>query len=198
MRFIVAGQMFFSLAVSNAADGEIESVDISIDSLHDLLTIGSITGQELPLAVNEITGPERAELRRTRWLWEGEIVPFVRGFVNVTADAGTVPEVLIVPPGTRTFGGVEYPTPGFVVRHPLMMAKSVRPVPESEPPQESMQMVVPLEEPLVAWVPERRTVKSDVDLLSPISWGLSHFNSSPFLGEWAAEQGITAGNIDNK
>lgn len=196
MKFIVAGQEFFSLAHSNAADGGSKAIDISIDSLQDLVTIENVTGKELPLATNAAENWERAELRRIRLLWEGKVVPFTQGPLNITAEAGTVPEVLIVPAGTRTFAGIEYPTPGFIVRHPLMMAKSVQPVPDSDPPQHSMQMVVPLKEPFVAWVPERCAVESDLDLLNPTPWGLLHFDQSPFLGEWAAEPGLTAGNIE--
>lgn len=45
-----------------------------------------------------------------------------------------------------------------------------------------MNMVVPLDEPFVAWAPEKRQIAGDDDLLQPTPWGLSHFDEQAFLG----------------
>lgn len=192
MRFIVSGTEFFSLSLSNTADEDPRDIETAIDSLEDLVSIETITGRALPVATGTADYWERAELRRIRLLWEGHVVPFVRGPVPTTAETGTAPQYLAVPAGTRRFADTEFPSPTFLVRHPRMVAESVRPIPDSDPPLESMQMVVPGDEPFVAWVPERCTVKGDTDLLHPTPWELSHFDSSPIFGsEWTAEQGLT-------
>lgn len=192
MRFIVSGQELISLAPSNPSEDDLHANDVSIDSLGDLVAIEDITGQEIPLASGTINDWQRVELRRTRLLWEGHVVPFARGPLPAVATTGTVPRCLVVPAGTRTFAGAEYPSPGYLVRHPRMVAENVEPMPESEPPQDSMQMMVPDDEPFVAWVPDRAKAEFDTDLLHPTPWGLSHFDISPVLGnQWTEGQGLT-------
>ena len=192
VRFIASGQDFFGVAPSNPSEEDLHANDISIDSLGDLVAIEDITGQEIPLASGTINDWQRVELRRTRLLWEGHVVPFARGPLPAVATTGTVPRCLVVPAGTRTFAGAEYPSPGYLVRHPRMVAENVEPMPESEPPQDSMQMMVPDDEPFVAWVPDRAKAEFDTDLLHPTPWGLSHFDISPVLGnQWTEGQGLT-------
>ncbi len=53
-------------------------------------------------------------------------------------------------------------------------------------------MMVPDDEPFVAWVPDRAKAEFDQDLLHPTPWGLSHFDISPVLGnQWTEGQGLT-------
>lgn len=99
---------------------------------------------------------------------------------------------MVVPVGTRIFADAEYPSPPFLVRHPRMIAENVEPVPGGEHPQGATRMVVPGDEPFVAWVPDRATVKTDADLSCPTPWGLSHFDTGPFLGsQWTDGQRLT-------
>ncbi|MEE1622497.1 hypothetical protein ACQ3I4_16640 [Zafaria sp. Z1313] len=72
MLFIVAGKEFFSLAIPEATSADTSATQISIESLEDLLAIEAITGSELPLATGTATIRQRAVLRTTRLLWEGE------------------------------------------------------------------------------------------------------------------------------
>lgn len=192
MRFIVSGQELISLAPSNPSEDDLHANDIRIDSLGDLVAIEDLTGQTIPLVNGTISNWERLELRKIRLLWEGHVVPFVRGPLPTEAATGTVPRCLVVPAGTRTFAGAEYPSPGYLVRHPRMVAENVEPMPESEPPQDSMQMIVPDDEPFVAWVPDRAKAEFNTDLLHPTPWGLSHFDIRPVLGnQWTEGQGLT-------
>lgn len=199
MRFIVLGRDFFSLTPAKPTDDELRAIDISIDSLGDLVAIEEITGQRIVFASGSADYRQRAELRRIRLLWEGHVVPFTRGplpldrgSVPTNAPAGTAREVVVVPPGTRTFADAEYPSPPFLVRHPRMVAENVEPVPDGEHPQGATRMVVPSDEPFVAWVPDRATVKTDTDLVHPAPWGLSHFDTGPFLGsQWTDGQRLT-------
>lgn len=192
MRFVVSGQEIGSLTPSNPTDEDLLDNDINIDSLGDLVAIEDLTGQTIPLVNGTISNRERLELRKIRLLWEGHVVPFARGPLPVVATTGTVPRCLVVPAGTRTFASAEYPSPGYLVRHPRMVAENVKPMPESEPPQDSMQMMVPDDEPFVAWVPDRAKAEFDTDLLHPTPWGLSHFDISPVLGnQWTEGQGLT-------
>lgn len=156
------------------------------------MAIEDLTGQTIPLVNGTISNWERLELRKIRLLCEGHVVPFARGPLPTEAATGTVPRCLVVPAGTRTFAGAEYPSPGYLVRHPRMVAENVEPMPESEPPQDSMQMIVPDDEPFVAWVPDRAKAEFDTDLLHPTPWGLSHFDIRPVLGnQWTEGQGLT-------
>lgn len=192
MRFIVLGRDFFSLTPSNPTDDELRAVDVSIDSLGDLVAIEDITGQEISFASGAADYRQRAELRCIRLLWEGHVVAFARGPVPTTAATGVVPDCVVVPARSRAFAGAEYPSPQFMVRHPRMVAENVAPVPDSAPPLDSMRMVVPGDEPFVAWVPDRATVETDADLGYPTPWGLSHFDIGPFLGsQWTDGQRLT-------
>ena len=192
IRFIVQGRDFLSLTPSNPTDEDLRDVDFSIDSFGDLVAIEEATGRPIPLATGSADNRQRAELRRFRLLWEGHIVAFTRGPVPTAAATGRAPRYICVPEGTRTFAGTEYPSPAFVLRHPLMTAENVEPISKSDPPRDSMQMVVPNDEPFVAWMPDRAVVETDADLENPTPWGLSHFDTSPALGRsWTDGQKLT-------
>lgn len=192
MKFIVLGRDFLRLDLSSPTDKDLRDVDISIDSLEDLVAIEDITGHQIPLASGSVDNRQRADLRRFRLLWEGHVIVFRQGPVPTDAPSGRVPGCVVVPEGTRTIAGAEYPTPAFFLRHPQMIAESVEPIPDSDPPQDTMQMVIPSGEPFVCWVPDRAAVKDDSDLMAPIPWELSHFDTRPFLGSnWTDGQRLT-------
>ncbi len=192
VRFIASGQDFFGVAPSNPSEEDLHANDISIDSLGDLVAIEDITGQEIPLASGTINDWQRVELRRARLLWEGHVVPFTGGPVPTVAVTGIVPHYVLVPAGALVFADTKYPSPQFAMRHPQMVAENVEPVPDSEPPQDSMRMAVPVEEPFVAWMPDRVAVESDADLVHPTPWGLSHLDTTFYLGNrWADGQRLT-------
>ncbi|WP_024287212.1 hypothetical protein [Cellulomonas sp. KRMCY2] len=181
--FYVAGQKFFALDVPPHAAEEVTYIDVSIDSLYDLVVIETITRQALRPMTGAYRSADRALLRRTRLLWEGRVVPFRSGPLSTTAPAGVVPQVIVMPATNHSIADTEVPVPTTFIRHPLMAPESVTEVPGSDPPKDHMNMVVPRDEPFVAWAPEKRQIAGDNDLLEPTPWGLSHFDEQAFLGE---------------
>lgn len=194
IRFIVHGKEFIRVSLTDHSDESLRGIEASIESLEDLVTIEEITAQELPVPHEAASPRERVELRQIRLLWEGYITAFVRGPVTVKAAAGIVPEYVVIPSATRTFAGIQYPSPLCLLRHPQMRAESIQPIANSEPPQDTVQLIVPVNEPFVAWAPEKCDVTGDRDLLQPTPWGLSHFDASLFFGNgWSPEDGLTLG-----
>lgn len=180
--FHVADQKFFVLDVPPHATEEVTYIDVSIDTLYDLVVIENITHRALNPLTGGYNSSDRALLRRTRLLWEGEVVPFRTGPLPTTAPSGVVPQVVVMPATTLSIADVEIPLPATCIRHPLMGSQSVTGVPGSDPPTDQMNMVVPLDEPFVAWAPEKRQVAGDDDLGQPTPWSLSHFDEQAFLG----------------
>jgi len=181
--FHVAGRKFFALDLPSHVTEEVTYIDISIDSLHDLVVIENSTRQALKPMTGGYKSTDRALLRRTRLLWEGQVVPFRSSPLPTTAPAGVVPQVIVIPATTLSIADTEVPVPTTCIRHPLMAPESVTGVPDSDPPKDQMNMVVPVDEPFVAWAPEKRQIAGDDDLLQPTPWGLSHFDEQAFLGE---------------
>ena len=181
--FHVAGQKFFALDLPPHATEEVTYIDVSIDSLYDLVVIENITRQALRPMTGGYKSTDRALLRRTRLLWEGQVVPFRSGTLSTTAPAGVVPQVIVMPATNLSIADTGVPVPTTYIRHPLMAPESVTEVPDSDPPMDQMNMVVPLDEPFVAWAPEKRQVAGDNDLRQPTPWGLSHFDERGFLGK---------------
>lgn len=180
--FYVAGQKFFALDPASHTAEESAYIDVSIDTLYDLVAIEKITHQVLSPLTGNYTSADRALLRRTRLLWEGEIVPFRSSPLSTTAPAGVTPQVIVMPPTTRSIADTEVPVPRSYIRHPLMDAEAVAPIPDTNPPMDQMRMVIPSGEPFVAWAPDKRQVDGDEDLQHPVPWGLAHFDAQPFLG----------------
>jgi len=179
--FHVAGQKFFALSVPSHGTEEVAYNDVSIDTLYDLVVIENITRQALKPLAGVYKSIDRALLRRTRLLWEGEVIPFRPSPLPITAPAGVVPQVIVMPATTFSITGTEVPSPTTYIRHPHMAPESVHDVPDSDPPTDQMNMVVPLDEPFVAWAPEKRQITGDHDLLEPTPWSLSHFDEQAFL-----------------
>ncbi len=176
MTFRVADRDFFALTQPSPSEAEITSLDVALDTLYDLVVIENITHQELRPLTGLYKTKDRAILRRTRLLWEGHVVPFRSGPTRATAEAGVVPQVILMEATTHSVGETEIPLPRTYIRHPLMTPESVTAVAGSEPPQDQMDMVVPQQEPFLAWAPEKRQVTGDVDLGQPTMWDLSHFD----------------------
>jgi len=185
--FHVADQKFFALSLPPHVTEEVTYIDVSIDTLYDLVVIENITHQALKPLTGGYKSTDRALLRRTRLLWEGEVVPFRSDPLPTTAPTGVVPQVIVMPATKLSIADIEIPLPMTCIRHPLMGPQAVTVVPASDPPADRMMMVVPLDEPFLAWAPERRHVRGDDDLLQPASWALSHFDEKPFLGGAAGE-----------
>lgn len=182
MHFLVEGEKFFSLGVGSRATPEVTFIEVSIDTLYDLVVIENITGRELTPLSGHYSNSDRAMLRRTRLLWEGEVVQFRLSPLESTAPAGTIPRVVVAPATIQSIGDTNYPLPLTCIRHPLMDAQSISSVPDSDPPTDQTQMVVPSGEPFLAWAPEKRQVDGDDDLLQPAPWDLSHFDERPYIG----------------
>lgn len=180
--FHVAGQKFFALTVPPYAAEEVTHIGVSIDTLCDLIVIENITGQTLKPLSGTYRNAERAQLRRTRLLWEGQVVPFQSSPLPITAPAGVIPSVIASLAATFSIADTEVPSPLTHIRHPLMIPESVTGIADSDPRQVQMTMVIPLEEPFIAWAPEKRQVTSDEDLLHPTPWDLLHFDQQAFLG----------------
>ena len=180
--FFVAGERFFALGLPPLTTEELTYIDVSIDTLYDLVVIENITGSALRPLTGSYKSSDRALLRRTRLLWEGQVVPFRSGPLQATAPAGVVPHVIVLPASSFLIAETEVPFPTTYVRHPVMEAASVSEVPGSNPPTDMIEMVVPLEAPFVAWAPERRQIAGDDDLSEPMPWDLSHFDEKAFLG----------------
>lgn len=180
--FHVEGQKFFALNVPLHGTEEVAYIDVSIDTLYDLVVIENITRQALKPLAGVYNSTDRALLRRTRLLWEGEVIPFRPSPLSTTAPAGVVPKVIVMPATIVPIAGTQVPSPTTYIRHPLMDPESVNGVPDSDPPTDQMNMVVPLDEPFVAWAPEKRQITGDDDLLEPTPWGLTHFDEQAFLG----------------
>ncbi|MBN1092725.1 hypothetical protein JKP75_09270 [Blastococcus sp. TML/M2B] len=180
--FFVGGEKFFVLRVSGLGAKDAASIDVAVDSLYDLVVIENITRQALQPLSGMYSGSDRALLRRTRLLWEGEVVPFRLSPLTATAPAGVVPKAIVMPATTLTIAGTEFPVPTTLIRHPLMVPESITRTPESDPPTDQITMVIPVEEPFLAWAPEKRTINGDDDLPEPTPWDLSHFDDQVFLG----------------
>lgn|GEM_PF-1013757 len=185
--FHVAGQKFFGLDLPPHVTEEVTYMDVSIDTLYDLVVIENITRQALKPLTGVYKSADRALLRRTRLLWEGEVVPFRSGPLPTTAPIGVVPQVIVMPATKLSIADIEIPLPKTCIRHPLMGSEAVTKLPDSDPPADRMMMVVPQDEPFMAWAPEKRQIGGDDDLLQPTSWALSHFDEQPFLGRAAGE-----------
>jgi hypothetical protein len=180
--FFVGGEKFFALRVSGLGAQQAASIDVAVDSLYDLVVIENITRQALQPLSGMYSGSDRALLRRTRLLWEGEVVPFRLSPLTATAPAGVVPKAIVMPATTLTIAGTEFPVPTTLIRHPLMVPESIARTPESDPPTDQITMVIPVDEPFLAWAPEKRTINGDDDLPEPTPWDLSHFDDKVFLG----------------
>jgi hypothetical protein len=128
------------------------------------------------------SGSDRALLRRTRLLWEGNVVPFRLSPLTTTAPSGVVPQVIVMAATTLTIAGTEFPVPTTLIRHPLMVPESITRLSDDDPPTDQVTMVIPVQEPFLAWAPEKRTINGDEDLLEPTPWALSHFDEQVFLG----------------
>lgn len=180
--FRVGGEAFFALDVHPHTAEEIASIEVLLDTLHDLVVIENITRRALEPLAGAYTSADRALLRRTRLLWEGQVVPFRSGPLMATAPTGRGPKVIAMPAANLQIGDIDYPSPMTLIRHPRMSAESITAVLNSVPPTDQMDMVPPLGEFFVAWAPEKRNIASDDDLSSPTPWALSHFDEQPFLG----------------
>ncbi|WP_345045284.1 hypothetical protein [Georgenia daeguensis] len=190
---IAGGENFFTLNLPPSPGSEEKAfIDISIDTFYDLVVIENITRRALRPLTGEYNSADRALLRRTRLLWEGQVVPFRSGALPATSPAGVVPQVIMMPAMTLPIADTEIPVPATCIRHPLMKPESVTAVTDSDPALDEMKMVIPSDEPFVAWAPEKRQIVSDADLLHPSPWGLSHFDSHVFLGGWSEGTGISA------
>jgi hypothetical protein len=182
----------FSVPLQTISEEHANNLDVYVETLQDIVKIEEITNQELGLPSGTLMPKDRAMLRVSRLLWEGEIVPLTTSPISITTDADTEPEVLGEEAQNAEILGLEIPRPRICIWHPLMDAKNIQPVTGSEPPQVSMQMVVPVTEPFVAWAPHLRTSVEDTDLKHPTGWGLSHFDYSEFFGAaWSIEEGLT-------
>ncbi len=180
--FHISGQKWFSLAVPAEDLQERASLDVQMDTLLDLVTIENIIGKTLKSLTGTYHDPDRALLRRTRLLWEGEIVPFKSGPLPLTVPTGVEPRATVMQATQMLIGDTAYPVPTTWIRHPLMVTESIQAVEDSDPPMNRRVMVVPLDEPFVAWAPEKRVVTDDTDLVQPAPWDLSHFDEQGFLG----------------
>ena len=181
MSFVVAGQQFFSLGPPPVDDDERAFIDISIDTLTDLVRIEQIVDRALSPLEGSYTRAARASLRRARLLWEGKVVVYGSGPLNVTVLAGMIPEVIAVPEGSFAVGDVEVPFPQTYLRHPATVVTSTTAIPDSDPPAEQLVLAVPDGEVFVAWSAEKRQVSKDEDLSDPARWDLSHFDENEFL-----------------
>jgi hypothetical protein len=180
--FHIADQKFFGLDLPPHVKEEVTYIDVSTDTLYDLVVIENITRQALKPLTGVYKSADRALLRRTRLLWEGEVVPFRSGPLPTTAPKGVVPQVIVMPATKLSIADIEIPLPKTCIRHPHMGSEAVTALPDSDPPADRMMMVVPRGEPFMAWAPEKRQIGGDDDLLQPTSWALSHFDEQPFLG----------------
>ncbi|MGY1845883.1 hypothetical protein [Blastococcus sp. SYSU DS1021] len=180
--FLVGDQTFFTLNVSSFGAEDAASIDVAVDSLYDLVVIENITRQALKPLSGMYSGSDRALLRRTRLLWEGEVVPFRLSPLTTTAPAGVIPQVIVMAATTLTIGGTEFPAPTTLIRHPLMVPESITRLPDSDPPMDQVTMVIPRGEPFLAWAPEKRRINGDEDLAEPTPWDLSHFDVEVLLG----------------
>jgi hypothetical protein len=182
LAFFVGVEKFFALNVSVFGAEDAASIDVAVDSLYDLVVIENITRQALEPLSGTYSGSARALLRRTRLLWEGEVVPFRLSPLTTTAPADVVPQVILMPATTLTIAGTDFPVPATLIRHPLMVPESVTRLADSDPPTDQITMVIPVDEPFLAWAPEKRTINGDDDLPEPTPWDLSHFDERFFLG----------------
>lgn len=180
--FHIAGQRFFSIGVPPKTSEELAFVDVSIDTLYDLVAVERITHKDLRPLTGNYKNTDRALLRRTRLLWEGSVVPFSAGPLRTTALKGMVPKVIMKQATTLSIADIEYPAPKTCIRHRFMAPESVSEIPGSDPSMDQMNMAVPLHEPFVCWAPEKREVSNDDDLLQPTAWALSHFDEQATLG----------------
>lgn len=182
----------FSVPLQTTSEENVNVLDVYIDTLQDIVKIEKSTNQELGISNGTLNPKDRAILRISRLLWEGKIVPLTTSPISITIDADKEPEVLGEEAQSSEILNLKIPRPRIFIRHPLMVAKNVQPVVGSEPPQVSMQMVVPVAEPFVAWAPQLRDSVDDADLKYPTEWGLSHFDYSEFFGTtWSIEDGLT-------
>lgn len=191
LQFKVLERDFIALKLEDHSSDNIQDLDISIGFLQDLVTIEQITSEHLLIPNDPATIREIVELRQMRLLWEGNVVPLRRGTIKITALADQTPQYVLAPAGTRTIGGTSYPTPQFVVTHPLMKPTSVEPIPHTEPPQDSITMNIPTEEPFVAWVPEKKDVTTHSDLQRPVTLDLPQHDLTYLFGTWKTENGIS-------
>lgn len=181
LEFWVGDINFFTLSISMSQDDR-EAASVAADTYGDLAAIEAITRLKLPLLAGAYSNEHRALLRRTRLLWEGEVVQFRLGPLSATTAFGTIPGSIMMAAEKVTMANVEIPTPLTVVRHPAMIPSSVTPLPDRNPPADSVTMTIPTGEPFLAWAPEKRTVSGDSDLSTAIAWNLSYFDEEPFLG----------------
>lgn len=182
----------FSVSPGTISKDAIKDLDIYVETLMDIVRIEEITSQPLGMPNGTLTPEGRAMLRVNKLLWEGDVVPFTTGPISITNGAETEPKLLVEQAQFSEVAGLEVPRPAICIWHPLMSAKNIQHVMGSEPPKASTQMVVPVEEPFVAWAPQRRNDTNQAAFRHPTDWGLSHFDLSAFLATtWRVADGLT-------
>ncbi|WP_313811869.1 hypothetical protein [Glutamicibacter sp.] len=191
LRFRVLERDFIALEMGNTSDQNIQELDFNIGIFQDLITIENITSEHLSVPIDPVAIREVVELRQTRLLWEGNVVPLRCGALKITIRAGETPQAVIAPEGTRTIGGTSYPTPQFLVTHPLMKPTTVESIPHTDPPQNSITMSIPVAEPFIGWVPEKKNIAGVSDLQRPVSLDFPHLDLTYLFGTWKIEDGIS-------
>lgn len=183
IRFHVADKPLASLRVPPMETQESERLDVSVDTLEDLVAMEQLTHQPLPLLKGPYTAHDRVRLRQARLLLEGHVVPFAVSPMKVTAARGQIPRALMSPAGAFVLGNdTSIPLPHVAIRHPLMISESVTELPDSDPPADLIAMGIPVREPFVAWAPELLTVNDDELLKQPAKLGLSHLDEANIFG----------------
>jgi hypothetical protein len=183
--FSVLGTPFFSLATPRMDPEEAAFVDVSIDTLSDLVAIEDMLGKPLAPLTGSYSKGGRARLRQARLLLEGKVVPLAPSPMRVTSAHGVIPQVVMGAGGSFMLGDdTVVPMPPMAVRHPLMRPDDVTAIPDSDPPTDSISMGIPVQEPFLAWVPDLASVSGDQDLRQPTRLGLSHLNEADLFGEW--------------
>ena len=181
MTFVVSGQPFFKVALPLVSEKDCKFIDISADTLLDLVLIERLVGRQLTPLAGTYSHQDRVRLRRARLLWQGELVQYASGPLEVTVRAGVVPPAIEIREKSFQLGDVEVPYPGTLLRHPRAFVTSTNAIPNSDPPLEQLVVQAPDGEVFIAWAPSKRQVVLEDDLSECAPWDLFHLDEDKYL-----------------
>jgi hypothetical protein len=180
MAFEVRDRQLLTLAPPTFSDDERLELEVITQAADDIVTIERLSGQTLEPCNGRFDDRDRVRLRRTRLLWEGQIVHAMRHPVTVTAPEGNPPQVIAVAPEALDVGGAEVPAPQTLMRHPEMTATETGIDPAAGPDAKTYRMEAPSGEQFLAWSPERAHVASDDALAVSAAWDLVGIDEATF------------------
>lgn len=169
------GSVTMSMRSLNAADDL--QLRVLEEALGDVITIETITQQEIPTCNGPFDDLDRIRLRQTRLLWEGRLVHTRLPEVTVTSPNGRPPKYIAIPATSITFAGQSIPTPLTYATHPQLETIPTGPDIEAGQARDFIARP-PDDEYLVAWSPDR-LIRTDVEP-EPAPWGLVGIDEDSF------------------